>query len=103
MPDVLSASSWRLWYHAKALLDAFARFGVTQVHATHEHIHAAAATTGLVLAAAFIAVPGASTVLIIKAVTILAATQRARLMLVGELVRRQAAKMSQQVRPPAVG
>jgi hypothetical protein len=74
MPDVFGAGDWRLWYHTKALLDALTRFGVTPIHATHEHIHAAAATTGLVFAATFIAVPRAGTVLIIKAVTILAAT-----------------------------
>ena len=73
MPDVLSASDWRLWYHTKTLLDPLAGFGVTPIHATHEHIHATAATTLLILAAAFIAVPRASAVLIVKAVTILAA------------------------------
>jgi hypothetical protein len=74
MPNVLSASDWWLWYYAKTLLDTPTRFGVTPIHATHEHIHATAAATLLILAAAFIAVPGASTVLIIKAVSILAAT-----------------------------
>jgi hypothetical protein len=74
MPDVLSASGWRLWYHTKTLLDALAGFGVTPVHAAHEHIHATAAATLLILAATFIAVPRAGTVLIIKAVAILAAT-----------------------------
>jgi hypothetical protein len=74
MPDVLSASGWRVWYHAKTLLDTLTRFGVTPIHATHKHIHATAAATLLILAAAFIAVPGASTVLTIKAISILAAT-----------------------------
>jgi hypothetical protein len=74
MPDVLSASGWRLWYHTKALLNAFARFGVTPIHATHEHIHATATATLLILAAAFIAVPRAGTILIVKAIAILAAT-----------------------------
>jgi hypothetical protein len=74
MPDVFSTSGWRLWYHTKALLDTLARFGVTPIHATHEHIHATAAATLLILATTFIAVPRAGTVLIIKAIAILAAT-----------------------------
>jgi hypothetical protein len=74
MPNVLSASGWWLWYYAKTLLDTPTRFGVTPVHATHEHIHAAAAATLLILAAAFIAVPRAAAVLIVKAIAILAAT-----------------------------
>jgi hypothetical protein len=74
MPNVLGASDWRLWYHTKALLDALTRFGVTPIHATHKHIHATAATTLLILAAAFIAVPRAAAVLIVKAIAILAAT-----------------------------
>jgi hypothetical protein len=72
MPDVLGASSWWLWYHTKTLLDPLAGFGVTPIHATHEHIHATAATTLLILATAFIAVPRAGAVLIIKAIAILA-------------------------------
>jgi hypothetical protein len=73
MPDVLSASGWRLWYHAKTLLDTLAGFGITPIHATHEHIHATAAATLLILAAAFIAVPRAAAVLIVKAIAIPAA------------------------------
>jgi hypothetical protein len=103
MPDALSASGWRLWYHAKTLLDALARFGVTPVHAAHEHIHAAAAATLLILAATFVAVPRAAAVLIIKAIAILAVTKRTRLMIVGELITGKASKIRQQVRPPAVG
>jgi hypothetical protein len=74
MPDVLSASGWRLWYHTKSLLDTLTRFGVTPVHSAHKHIHAAAAAAGADLAATFIAVPRAGAVLIIKAIAILAAT-----------------------------
>jgi hypothetical protein len=74
MPDVLGASGWRLWYHTKALLNTLAGFGITPIHATHEHIHATAAATLLILAAAFVAVPRSAAVLIIKAVTILAST-----------------------------
>ena len=39
----------------------------------HEHIHAATATAGLVLAAAFAAVPGAGTIVVVKAITVFAA------------------------------
>jgi len=71
---MLSASGWWLWHDAKTLLDTLAGFGVAPVHAAHKHIHATATTTLLILAAAFIAVPRAGTVLIIKAIAILAAT-----------------------------
>jgi hypothetical protein len=54
------------------LLNALGGFGKIPSGLAHEHIHAAAAATGLVLATTFIAVPRSSTVLIIKAVTILA-------------------------------
>jgi hypothetical protein len=59
---------------AEMLLNVLARFGICPTIATHEHIHATSATTSLILAAALIAVPGAGTILIIKAVSILAAT-----------------------------
>ena len=71
---MLSALGGRLWHMAKMLLNALARFGICPTIATHEHIHAGATTAGLILAAALIAVPGTGTILIIKAVSILAAT-----------------------------
>jgi hypothetical protein len=55
------------------LLDALARFGICPVVTAHEHIHAGAATAGLIFAAALVAVPRAGTILIIKAIAILAA------------------------------
>jgi hypothetical protein len=58
---------------AKMLLDVLARFGICPTIATHEHIHATAAATLLILAAALIAVPRAAAVLIVKAISILAA------------------------------
>jgi tetrahydromethanopterin S-methyltransferase subunit D len=95
VPDVLSTGSWRLWYHAKTLLDALTRFGITPVHAAHEQIHASAATTSLISAAALIAVPRACAVLIIKAVAVAATAKGARLVLVGELITGKASKLRQ--------
>ena len=84
-------------------LNALARFGICPTITAHKHIHAGAATAGLILTAALIAVPGAGTILIIKAIAILAAAQRAGLMLIGELIGCKASKLRQQVRPPAIG
>jgi hypothetical protein len=57
----------------KMLLNALARVGICPAITAHKHIHAGAAAAGLILAAALIAVPGAGTILIIKAIAILAA------------------------------
>ena len=85
------------------LLDAAAGFGVLPAGDAHQQIHAGAATAGLVFAAALVAEPGAAAVAVIEPVSIGAAAAWAGLVLVGELVSGQAAKLRQQVRPPAVG
>ena len=52
----------------------------------HEEIHAGASAASAMLTAALVAVPGTSTILVIKAVTIGAAAERTRLMGIGELI-----------------
>ena len=69
----------------------------------HEEIHAGSAATLMILAAALIAVPRTSTILIVETVAIGATAERAGLMGVGELISGKATKVLQQVRPPAVG
>ena len=67
---------WGLWYrfgNAEMLLNPLAGFDIGQVLMAHQQIHAVASTAGLVLTAAFVAVPRAAAVLVIKAVAILAA------------------------------
>ena len=69
----------------------------------HEEIHARSAAALVVLAAALVAEPGASAVLVVEAVAIGATAERAGLVAIGELISGEAAKILQQVRPPAVG
>lgn len=57
----------------------------------------------MIFAAALVAEPRAGAVLVVKAIAILAAAERAGLMLVGELISGEAAKILQEVRPPATG
>ena len=70
---------------------------------THEQIHAGTAAALVILATALVAEPGAGAALIIEAVAIGATAERAGLMTIGELISGEAAKILQQVRPPAVG
>jgi hypothetical protein len=56
------------------LLNALGGFGKIPSGLAHEKVHATAAAAGAGLATAFVAVPRAGAVLIIKAIPILAAT-----------------------------
>jgi len=69
----------------------------------HKEIHARSAATLVVFASALITEPRAGAVLIIKAVAVFAAAERAGLMAIGELISGEATKILQQVRPPAAG
>ena len=64
--------------------------GLLEIPAGHpgEQVHSRATATGMVFAAALVAVPAAVAIVLIPAVTILAATCGAGLMFVGELLRR---------------
>ena len=53
-----------------------------------EQVHSRTATTGVVFAAALVAVPAAVAIVLIPSVAILAATCRAGLVFIGELLRR---------------
>jgi hypothetical protein len=68
----------------------------------HQQVHAVAAATHVVLAAALIAEPAARAVVLVPPVAIPTAARRAGLVAIGELIRRQAAKLHQQPRPAAV-
>jgi hypothetical protein len=57
----------------------------------------------LVFATALIAVPGTGTVLVIEAITVVAAAERAGLVSISELIRGQASKGRQDLGPAALG
>ena len=83
------------------LLNAAA--GLLEVPAGYasEQVHAGAGTTSVILAAALVAVPAARSVVTIPAVAVFPAAGWTGLVFVGELLSREMAKRSQQLRPPA--
>ena len=106
LPDVLGPFGWWVWDRwrdAEMLLDGTGSGLEVPVLDAHEQIHAGTAAALVILAAALVAVPRTSTVLVVEAVAIGATAKRAGLVAIGELISGEATKVLQQVRPPAVG